>query len=129
MVPLETALLNKVLCLLLDKHLYARVSDWQSSVWSCYLDLCRKQTYEFQVKKKYDDTIETIYVHSKSTATIVARFCLYNADVTELGMILGSPGGYEPVWDAWCGFVRKFYRIELSKVKPEFVTQKRKTLV
>lgn len=125
----ESQLFNTILCLLLDKHYHSRVGEWQSSSWSPYVELCRKQTYEIQVTKKYDDTIEKVYVHSNTTACTVARYCIHNADVTELGTVLGSPGSYELVWDTWTAFVRKFYRVEVSKFKPEYVTQKRKTLV
>lgn len=125
----EAALFNKIMVLLLDRHYYARVSEWETNYWSPYLELCRKQTFEIQITKKWDETTEKIYIHSQTTATTVARYCEYTADVTELGTILGSPGSYEPVWDAWVRFTRKFYRVEVSKMKPEYVTQKRKTLL
>jgi hypothetical protein len=125
----EKPLFNGILTLLLDKQYHTHVSEWETNYWSPYLELCRKQTYEIQITKKYDETIEKIYVHSRTTATTVARYCEYTADVTELGTVLGTPGSYEPVWDAWVRFTRKFYKVEVNRLKPEYVTQKRKTLV
>jgi len=121
-------LFNTILCLLLDKHYHARINEWQTNSWAAYVELCRRQVFEAEVTKKYDNTIEKVYIHSKTTSCTVARYCEHTADVTELGTVLGSPGSYELVWDSWVAFVRKFYRVEVNKFKPEYVTQKRKTL-
>jgi len=124
----ESATLNKILILLLDKQYHSRIAEWDTGYWAPYLELCRQQNYGVEVTKNPDGN-DKLSICSKETSTTVGRYCIYSADVTELGTILGAPGTYEPVFDSWARFARKFYRVDVTKLKPDYVSQKRKTLV
>jgi hypothetical protein len=121
--------LNKILILLLDKQYHSRISLWDTNYWTPYIEICRPQNYKVEITNNADSKVDKIVVYSENTTAIVGRYCVHSADVTELGTLLGSPGSYEPVFDNWVRFVRKFYRVDVAKLKPDYVCQKRNTLV